>query len=78
MKSCNKCGGIIATENLEVIAGRICECPVEPGVICPICKTDKLEDISPRQNNGVFGSGFASWKIVELRKCPNCKIVIVP
>jgi len=47
-------------------------------VICPICKTDNLEDISPCQNNGIYGSGFASWKTMELRRCPNCKIVIKP
>jgi len=54
------------------------EVKLETQVICPICKTDKLEDISPRQNNSIYGSGFASWKMMELRRCPNCKIAIIP
>ncbi len=26
MKTCDQCGGLIATENQELIAGRVCEC----------------------------------------------------
>ena len=65
--------GLFSTELTEAKRGQ-----VEAGVICPICKTDKLEDISPRKNNGVLGSGFASWEIIELRKCPNCHIILNP
>ena len=55
----------------------------EPGqletiVNCPICGETELEDISPRESNGIIGSGFASWKIVDLRCCPNCRIIIHP
>ena len=33
MELCNICGGLKATENLEMIAGTICKCLVEPEVI---------------------------------------------
>jgi len=47
-------------------------------VICPLCKSDKLEDISPHSSNGIIGPGFRNWKIMDLRRCQICRIVISP
>jgi len=42
MKACNKCGGIKATENLEIIAGTTCKCPLDVGVIVKLADIDKV------------------------------------
>lgn len=53
MKICNTCGGLKATENLEMIAGTICTCPVEPEVSL----RDKLEE--------TLKIAFGLWEIAH-------------
>ena len=45
---------------------------------CPVCKSENIADNSMRENNGIYGSGFSSWKINETRVCNECGIMFVP
>lgn len=38
----------------------------------------EIKDISLHENNGIFGSGFASWKTLNLWACSNCGLTYVP
>ena len=45
---------------------------------CPACKSEKIDDISPRANNGIIGPGYSSWKLDDMRACQDCGIVFKP
>ncbi len=45
---------------------------------CPVCKSENISDNSPRTDNGIIGSGFTSWKILDIRCCDDCGIVFKP
>lgn len=51
---------------------------VRTDLICPLCESKEFEDISPTQDNGIFGPGFSSWKLVDLWACTKCRIVVNP
>lgn len=44
-------------------------------VKCPVCKNEHIKDISTYESNGIFGSGYHSWKTSDLRCCEDCGIV---
>lgn len=46
--------------------------------VCPVCKFDITEDVSPRANNGIIGSGYASWKLLDVRACKHCGALFMP
>jgi uncharacterized Zn finger protein len=50
----------------------------EKVLYCPVCHTDDIRDISLRQNNGVYGPGFSSWKVIDLMACNQCGTVFTP
>ena len=43
---------------------------------CPLCNQTNLEDISPKISNGVLGPGSFSSKLIDLKCCPDCRIVL--
>lgn len=47
-------------------------------VICPVCNyTDRFDKFHNEiaDNNGVYGSGFSSWVILEYNCCPECGVM---
>ena len=47
-------------------------------IVCPVCKSDKIIDISTYQNNGIYGSGARRWKVSDMRCCENCGVTFKP
>jgi len=45
---------------------------------CPHCKSEKVEDNSMTQNNGIIGPGYSSWKVTNTRVCLDCGIIFIP
>jgi len=46
--------------------------------ICPLCLSEDISDISKYESNGIFGPGYATWKISDFRCCNNCGIIFKP
>ena len=73
MKACNKCGGIKATENLEIIAGTTCKCSLDVGVIVKLADIDKvIEDkmkklCSTKQKFIIESDGFINYPEKTIR-----------
>ena len=47
-------------------------------VMCPACKyTDRFDKFHNQitDNNGVFGSGFSSWVVLDYNCCPECGVM---
>jgi len=48
------------------------------GDCCPACKSTNSSDNSTYENNGIIGSGFASWKTSDSRACNDCGCIFKP
>jgi hypothetical protein len=48
---------------------------IEPVIHCPVCKSTNIEDNSIRQDNGIIGPGYASWKVTDTRCCKDCGVI---
>lgn len=56
----------------------ISENPKPENLICPVCKSTDIEDISTYQSNGILGPGHSSWKTLDVRCCKDCGVVFKP
>jgi len=45
---------------------------------CPVCKSENITDNSQRKSNGIYGSGFSSWKVTDTRICNECGVIFKP
>jgi len=52
--------------------------PEKEHLQCPVCKSEKIEDISSYQSNGIYGPGSASWKTFDARCCNECGVIFRP
>jgi len=48
------------------------------GDCCPACKSTNFSDSSTYENNGIIGSGYASWKTSDSRTCNDCGCMFKP
>ena len=54
-------------------------CDLDAVIIrCPLCKSENIKDNSTTANNGVFGSGYSSWKVTDSRNCEDCGMIFKP
>ena len=47
-------------------------------VICPVCESENIKDISTYENNGLLGPGAAAWKTFDVRRCNECGVLFQP
>lgn len=45
---------------------------------CPVCKSEKIADISTYKSNGIYGPGSRSWKTSDMRSCEDCGVIFKP
>lgn len=44
-------------------------------VKCPVCKSTNKKHVVHRENNGVLGSGYASWITDDYFVCQDCGVM---
>jgi hypothetical protein len=52
--------------------------PVKENLICPVCGSIDIEDVSSYASNGIYGPGCASWKTFDCRCCRDCGVLFKP
>lgn len=46
--------------------------------VCPCCKSENIGESYKTENNGVFGPGYAAWKVDSKLVCNNCGVLFMP
>ena len=55
------------------------QCAIPVVIIrCPVCKSEKITDISTYESNGIYGHGSRSWKTNDMRSCDDCGVIFKP